>query len=371
MNYTNEFLEKLKKKAKLKDRYGNYFYRMSMAYGYDDMNIMSEKYLKKCNRIKNCLNIWVWDKYEKNKLLDLQMLNRCNMRNCPVCKTWDIAKAIHNFKPGFNEMQKENDAYLVTLTVPNVRGEELKETIEKMFKSFTKMINWLNQPIGKGLKGFKDRMFKVSAGVRVLEVTVEKTRKNYYHPHLHCIFFIPRMEEGEHNEKFDKYIQGAYQRKTNKILYYSNADIFIMRLWKFAYDNIKLTSKNFLNTDLVDDIWYNLYQCDIREMDDPKGVYEVLKYTYKDSDIKTYEIFKTLYLALESKRIRQTFGELYNIDLEKECGEKLSLEDFLEIEKNELPEQITTKEIHELTTTYHEYKKISRFKSYEEIENID
>lgn len=370
MDFTEEFLDKLKKKSNIKFRYGNYFYRMAMGYQQNHEEVTAEKFIKKCNRIKSCLDIWVWDKYEKNKLLDLQKLNRCNDRNCPVCRTWDIAKAIHNFRPGFKEMSKNYDPYLVTLTVPNVEGNELKATIERMNKAFTKLIYWLSHPTERGYKGFKDRLFEVNAGVKVIEVTLEKTRKGYYHPHLHCVFFLPRYGSAEYNNKFDKYIVGAYQKKSKSIINYSNADIHLMRLWKFAYDNIRLSDKNFNSTDVVDDVWYNLYQCDIRPMSDSNSIYEVLKYTYKDTDIKTYDNFKFIYEALENKRIRQTFGELYNLDLDKETGEMLSIEDYLEIEKNELPSPLITKEIHQLTTEYKDYKKISRFKAYQELEEV-
>lgn len=370
MDFTTEFLDKLKSKSEIKLRYGNYLYRMSMGYENAGKFALGETYLKKCNRIKSCLDTWVWDKYEKNKLLDLQKLNRCNYRCCPVCRTWDIAKAIHNLKPGFNLMLQEYDPYLVTLTVPNCTGAELKQTIEKINKAFSKLYLWLNQPTIKGYRGFKDRVFELKSGIRVLEITLENKRKDYYHPHLHCVFFLPRYNKSEFDNLFDKYIKGAYQRKTKQILYYSNADIHLMRLWKFAYDGIKLSDKNWNDLSLVDDEWYNLYQCDIRPMNDPNGIYEVLKYTYKDSDIKTFENFKTIYLALENKRIRQTFGELYNIDLEKECGEMLSIEDFLEVEKSELPQQLITREIHSLTNEYKDFKKISRFKVYHDLEKV-
>lgn len=369
MNYDNKTLEKmLKSKNDHTSRYAKYYFKY--AYSQENKGTALEKrFVKKSNRLKECLNLWVWDKYEKNKVLDLQRVNRCNDNKfCPNCRLFSVAIAIHNFRPSFNEMiQRGYDPYLMTLTVPNVPGEELKQTIEKMNKSFSKLWEWFERPIGKGYKGFKGRYFEFRAGVKVLEVTIEKVRENYYHPHFHCIVFMPKVED--HEYYFEKFIEGPYQRKTDSQIFYSRADIHIMQLWKMAYDGIKLNEKNYND---ISDLWYDLYQCDIRPMEDEKGIYEVFKYTFKDADIKTYQHFITLFKALENKRMRQGHGELYNIKLEVESGEKQELVPFLEMDEKESPEQLITQEINTLIKEYHDYKKISRFKAYEkdDIDNI-
>lgn len=369
MIYTNETLKKMKKsKIEHTIRYANYYFRYAMSKEVKGTS-QEERFLKKSNRLKDCLNLWVWNKYEKNKVLDLQTVNRCNdNKYCPNCRALSLSRAIHNFKPSFSLMlQKGYQPFLMTLTIPNVEGDKLKATIEYMNKAFSKFWLWFEQPAERGYRGFKERFFKMNAAIKVLEVTIEKIRFNYYHPHFHCIVFLPELDPGEINYLFDKYIIGPYSRKAKKTIYYSNADIHIMQLWKMAYDGLRLTNKNFSN---MSDMWYDLYQCDIRPLADEKGIYEVFKYTFKDTDIKTYNQFITLFKALENKRIRQGHGELYNIELEADTGEKQDLEEFLLIDKKESPEQLLTQEITELITIYHDYMKISRFKAYEEINNV-
>lgn len=93
----------------------------------------------------------------------------CKTRICVVCGAIRTAKAIDVYLPEIRGW----DAYLVTLTIPNVRGDQLKETIDEMLKNFT-----------ASQRSIKRRMpFK---GVRKLEVTHNPERDDY-HGHFHCI----------------------------------------------------------------------------------------------------------------------------------------------------------------------------------------
>lgn len=52
----------------------------------------------------------------------------------------------------------------------------------------------------------------------------------------------------------------------------------------------------------VSDIWEVNYMCDIRELEMPKGFYEVFKYCFKDVYIKkNLDIFEDLFLDLKGK----------------------------------------------------------------------
>ncbi|MPN56655.1 hypothetical protein SDC9_204345 [bioreactor metagenome] len=138
----------------------------------------------------------------------------------------------------------------------------------------------------------------------------------------------------------------------------------MMKLWTMCYREIRLSECNYNNIELQD-----CYLCDIREMDS-SGIVEVLKYTFKDTDIASYHVFKTLVMALDNKRIRQGYGILYNLKVEGDAeGEALLLEEYLE--EAEEPEFLLTHEINELITDYKEYRKISRRRSDEEIQLIN
>jgi len=67
----------------------------------------------------------------------------------------------------------------------------------------------------------------------------------------------------------------------------------------------------------VSDSCKDNYICDIRELDMPKGIFETFKYCFKDVDIKNIDIFRDLFFVLKRKRLRQGYGELYNVKLEE------------------------------------------------------
>lgn len=359
MEFTDDVLKDMRDKQKYNSLYGKWYYGLSQEY--IDTSIYSERIKKRGDKIGSCLDLWVWDKYELNKILDLKKVNRCmNNRFCPNCKKLDLAGTIHNFKNPFSQLLCDGyNPYLLTLTVPNCTGGELRDTIDNMNKAFRKFFNSFNYPLtGVTTKGFSERLISFDAALKVLEITYnEKT--NLFHPHFHIMIFSKDYPE----ELFKKCIPGAWSNKKNCQLYNSHMDMHIMKVWKMCYDKIRMSAKNY---SLMSDNWFDNYMCDIKEMDQ-KGIYEVLKYTFKDSDIKNYYVFKTLVSALENKRIRQGYGLLYGLKCENETdGEIQSLEEYLELDKKETPQQLLTKELNVLIKEYHEYKKISRFKAYEE-----
>ena len=95
----------------------------------------------------------------------------CNNRWCVVCNRIRTAKQINGYKP---PLEKLNDKQFVTLTIPNVSGETLRETIKDMTKTFQNI-----------MKQFHKK--KISfVGLRKLECTYND-KQNNFHPHFHCI----------------------------------------------------------------------------------------------------------------------------------------------------------------------------------------
>lgn len=361
MDFSNETLiEMQSKKYKYNKRYCEWYTEMSKDCYSQNLWAYSETLLRKAERISNCLNIWQWDVYHKNKLMDLQKVNRCmNNRFCPNCRKWDLAGAIHNLRGPLNKLLLDGYyPYMVTLTIPNVEGSDLRRTIEKMNKAFKKLFGAFNYSLDGTTKGFNQRYFRVSGALKVLEITYNLTNDTY-HPHFHCIFFSEEYDESI----FKKNTIGEWSNNRQSYNFYSDIDIQIMKLWTMCYNGQRLTGNNYDKLNLEE-----LFICDIREMDS-SGIVEVLKYTFKDSDVANYNVFKTIEMAIERKRIRQGYGVLYGLKLEGDTdGENLSLDEFL-IEA-ESPEELFTFEINQLIKDYGEYRKISRAKSTEEIENI-
>ncbi len=94
----------------------------------------------------------------------------------------------------------------------------------------------------------------------------------------------------------------------------------------------------------------------------PDGLYEVFKYCFKDVDIKNQDIFRDLFFGLKRKRLRQGYGELYNVKVDDRDFSDDCIENYLEF-KDETPEILTHKYIEDMTRKYGDYRKISVYRS--------
>lgn len=112
-----------------------------------------------------------------------------NRKLCPTCQ-WRYNVNMHVIADYvFHEFLKQYpDSILlfVTLTVKNVDGENLKETVDRMYRGYTRLTN-------KGRKHNKVKKLKdvFMGGCKVLEVTYSSKYGNF-HPHLHCIFALDK-----------------------------------------------------------------------------------------------------------------------------------------------------------------------------------
>ena len=367
MELKRDYFLKLKQKKSIAERNSYYFNRLAKE---DNFNKFEKRYFEnRAIRIRNCLNFWLWDVYKKNKVMDLKKVSRCKDIFCPNCRMFAVSKALINFSPFFKRMlMLERTPYIMTLTIPNEKADNLEKTINKMNKAFYTLWRWLYYPVTKkesSILGFKNRLFNAIGAVKVLEVTVQKSDYNYFHVHYHVIIFM----ENEFKGYFIKDRPGGYQLRSESNIYYSDADIFIQKLWKMAFDKIKI--KEFKN---LSDDWQSNYVCDIRELEIPEGLYEVFKYCFKDVDAKNYQVFKNLYYGLRNKRIRQGYGELLGLNkLEKSFkkdnyAENDDIENYLKFYED--PEQYYTGAILDMVNQCKDYIKVSRFKNDAEVMRI-
>jgi len=96
----------------------------------------------------------------------------CNQRWCLTCNRIRTAKIINGYK---SEIESFKNPQFVTLTIPNVKGCALKNTIQDMNKTISKINNNLK----------RRHKAKIRA-LRKYECTYNKQR-NDYHPHFHLI----------------------------------------------------------------------------------------------------------------------------------------------------------------------------------------
>lgn len=380
MEFTSKTLEKMKHNKFLYSRqFASWYYRMYLENGGILREVLvdgvkklvpsgdvSSSLYNKGDRIASCCNLWIWNLYEKNKLMDLKRLNRCkNSRFCPNCKALNVQKFIHEFKRYLPQLQ-DYDFYLMTLTCPSCDSDFLSENIDKLYSSFQRLNRKFSAslftPTGKrSSQALQYRLITLSGGVRVLEITYND--RAGYHPHIHSIVLVPKGSVDAH-DLIKKYC-GRYSNKRESYNMKSEIDVQVGKVWSMLWYGIdfrKWDSVDYSVTDeymKIDDVVtdYKNLEVDFTPLDDG-GIYEVFKYTFKSSDVKSYEVFKALNVALEYRRIRQGFGVLHNLKCEDDSeGEYQEL--CLDIEEE--PIEVITREFDELLSQFKDYKKISRY----------
>lgn len=388
MEFSNKALEKMDiQKASYNQKFANWYYGLFRENGGE----LVEKEITKADgtivkkwlprdddnatmfnrgdRLASCLDFWHWHRYEQNKVLDLQKVNRCmNKTFCPNCKCLNVSRFIHEFRSVMPQLQ-DYDFYMLTLTVPSVPlddyGGALDDCISKFSEKFRKFNRKFSAPLltptGKvSSQALQCRYFDLVGGIRVLEITYNE--ENGLHPHLHSILLIPK---GLDESYLEKTIDGKYSVKRQKVDKKSLIDCQIGKAWSMIWQDIDFRKWATVKYDpaekyLVIDGEVSDKRClevDFVPLDDD-GIYEVFKYTFKNSEVTNYRVFKNLVYALHHKRIRQGFGLLHNLKCDDfEEGEYQSLD--LAVEED--PTDLMTYEIRSLVTEFADYKKISRF----------
>lgn len=111
----------------------------------------------------------------------LTFANFCRDRMCPGCQKRRSLVIFHQVKNICNSIQKDNPTFkylLLTLTVPNIKEDQLSSEIKHLHTSWDKLRR--RKAFQKGVRGF----------FRALEVTYNGERDDY-HPHLHVLLCVP------------------------------------------------------------------------------------------------------------------------------------------------------------------------------------
>jgi hypothetical protein len=263
------------------------------------------------------------------------------------------------FMPEIREASRKHKISQLVLTCPNVPGEQLAETIDRLFKSMAKLIEYLK---GKEkIKGIDFTEFGYRGAIRSLEITF---KGDEYHPHLHVLM----AHDGEIGEKnrincysFDKY-------NPKVVRMFSDFEIVIQKIWFLLMNGMKVIKANIEALEVG-------YSCMMDEFRDNDFI-ELFKYMTKATDeegnLMTYENFRTLYFTLHRVRQIQGYGIFFRIKDE-------DLEDLVDEKYNELIEQLRQKEIpesvhetpQELLKTFYQYTIISRKRIYAYIRNME
>ena len=146
---------------------------------------------------------------EEQKHYKLTNANFCRDRLCPMCawrrsyKIFGQVSRVMNYIT--SEYKNSYDFIFVTLTVPNCPADELDKTIDKLLKSYDRLVHY--KRVKRAIKGF----------FRALEVTRnnDPTSKSFgtFHPHIHVVFVVD-----------NKYFKGAdYIKRDDWLLMWQKA----------------------------------------------------------------------------------------------------------------------------------------------------
>lgn len=251
------------------------------------------------DNLSNCNSWWLMDYYKEQKIKDFKKTNLCKDKFCNNCKKVKQASRLAKFMPVIEEMSKDKYIYHLVLTIPNCNGDNLKETISNIFKSFKRLNRYLNLDLK--IKGLDFEQYGFSGAIRSLEVTY---KNDDYHPHLHCIIALdkPLLD--------NKHVVNTYSNsKKNGYRKFTDFEVLVQKIWYLLNNGERVNKKAIDNLDLG-------YSCTIDPIDE-SSVYEVFKYMTKSTDevsnVLTYENFKTLYFSLYRVRQIQGYGCFYNI----------------------------------------------------------
>ncbi|UEX91213.1 protein rep [Staphylococcus ratti] len=189
--------------------------------------------------------------------MKMHKANFCKHRFCPMCAWRKARKDALGLSLMMQDIKNHYDKRYIflTLTTPNVKSEQLVDEIKNYNKSFDRLFK--RNVVKQVVKGY----------VRKLEVTYNAYRDDY-HPHFHVLIAV--------NKSYF----------TDKDYYLSQKEW--LRLWRDVTGQSEIT------------------QVDVRRVkeQDNKQLYEMAKYTGKDSDyLANDNVFKTYYNALKGKRV--------------------------------------------------------------------
>lgn len=354
-----DHLKKVIKNIEFNEHIGKHYFRLFSE-------TKEEGIQNKLERLNHCNNFWILDKYEIAKVKDFKKTNLCKDKFCNNCKKVKQATRMAKFIPLLRPYSK--DMFQLTLTVPNVKGESLDETIKRLFKSFTRLTEYLKGK--KKIKGVDFSKFNYEGAIRSFEVTYKKWDE--YHPHLHCLMVFPKyIGIKKHRNSFSIDHTGKREERL-----FTDEEILIQRIWYLLNNKIKVTKENIDNiAKIAPEKYKDGYSCQLDKFQENDFV-ELFKYmtksTTEDDKPMRYGHFKTLYYALHGKRQIQGYGCFYNVkdddEIDPEVVEEAYNQILKELQEKEKPREVceTPQGLNEDT----EYLLISRKKIHKHLKEI-
>lgn len=220
-------------------------------------DIKAERALMSCGE-------WLGFAPDSDGVIRLKSASFCRKRICPMCQWRKSQRQFSDCLRLADVLEEKGYRFLhLVLTVPNCSESELAQTVDKLYKSFSKF--WRYKDIKNAFKGV----------LRCLELTYNY-EAHTFHPHLHCLVAV--------NKSYFTDIK----------VYLSHKDI--CELWSRA---------NGSDQPL---------QCSVGKIKNRLGFAEVSKYCVKplqlneDSKYENIVVLTALLYTLKGRRFVQSYG---------------------------------------------------------------
>lgn len=122
----------------------------------------------------------------------------CHCRHCQTCDARKALVRMGRFKSQLPIIEREYPKarwLLLTLTVPNCHIDDLRKTLKRMNQGWQRLIQ-------------RKVLSSVLGWIKATEVTQERRRKDYAHPHFHVLLLVPpSMLSGKNYIKHSEWLQ--------------------------------------------------------------------------------------------------------------------------------------------------------------------
>lgn len=226
----------------------------------------------------------------------------CKNKLCALCNWRRSMKYGYQAELVVNEAirrEPKGRFLFLTLTIKNVKGEELNQTITEMGRGFNRLMKY--KKVDKNIIGY----------LRATEVTYSKSRDDY-HPHLHVLLMVRPAYFQSKSDYIKQTDWIEFWQKAMKLDYEPGVDI---RTVKPKAENVEsLQEKDGLKKAILETAKYPVKPFDITKDKDGNVM--------KLSEVKKLQITDDMMNGLHRKR-QIGFGKLF-----KEIKKELELDDL-------------------------------------------
>ncbi|MDP4567433.1 protein rep [Bacillus safensis] len=254
---------------------------MSSHYEGLEKRIGAPYYGKKAEKISNCAECLTFKREKETGRLKLYQAYFCKVRLCPMCAWRRSLKIAYHNKLIVEEANRQyKPAWIfLTLTVKNVEGDQLRQTITDMMQGYRKLFQY--KKVKTGTLGF----------FRALEIT-KNHKENTYHPHFHVLIPVKRNYFGKSYIKQAEWT--SFWKKAMKLDY--TPIVHVQRV----------KGKKGIDAEAIEK--------EVREaIEEQKAILEISKYPVKDTDVirgneVTEENLDTVYYLDDALSARRLIG---------------------------------------------------------------